>query len=61
MLLLFLQYSTQPEGYLELELGDWKDNRIFRLMAVDQGQLIFKDAIYDKSKLKTDNVVGKTR
>ncbi len=36
-------YSAQPEGFLELELGDWKDNRIFRILAIDQGQLVFKD------------------
>jgi len=38
------------EGFLEIELGDWKDNRVFRLMAVDQGELIFHDTIFDKSK-----------
>jgi hypothetical protein len=37
-------YSSQPEGFLELELGDWKDNRIFRILVVDQGHLIFHDA-----------------
>ena len=33
-----------------MELGDWKDNRVFRLMAVDQGEMIFHDTIFDKSK-----------
>ena len=47
---LIFQYSTQPEGFLEIELGDWKDNRVFRLMAVDQGEMIFHDTIFDKSK-----------
>ena len=35
---------------MEIELGDWKDNRVFRLMAVDQGEMIFHDTIFDKSK-----------
>merc|ERR1719189_127224 len=43
-------YSTQPEGFLELELGDWKDNRIFRLMAIDQGQLTFMDLRHDEDR-----------
>ena len=43
-------YSSQPEGFLELEAGDWKDNRIFRLMAVDQGQLTFKDLVHEPSQ-----------
>ena len=33
-----------------MELGDWKDNRVFRLMAVDQGEMIFHDTFFDKSK-----------
>lgn len=40
-------YSSQPQGFLELELGDWKDNRIFRIMAIDQGQLAFHDMPFD--------------
>ena len=24
-------YSSQPEGFLELELGDWKDNRYIHI------------------------------
>ena len=42
-------YSSQPEGFLELELGDWKDNRIFRAMAIDQGQLVFQDFHYNQN------------
>ena len=40
-------YSSQPQGFLELELGDWKDNRVFRVLALDQGQLVFKDGHYE--------------
>ena len=42
-------YSSQPEGFLELELGDWKDNRIFRILAIDQGQLVFTDQVLNES------------
>ena len=43
-------YSSQPEGFLELELGDWKDNRIYRILVIDQGQLIFKDLVHDPNR-----------
>lgn len=36
-------YTRQKRGYLELELGDWKDNRMFRLMAIDHGLFSFTD------------------
>jgi len=36
-------YTMQKGGYLELELGDWKDNRMFRLMAIDHGMFSFVD------------------
>ena len=26
-------YSSQPEGFLELELGDWKDNRYIHIFS----------------------------
>lgn len=29
-------FTSHPEGFFELELGDWKDNRRFRILAVDQ-------------------------
>jgi len=29
-------FAWQKEGYFELELGDWKDNRRFRVLALDQ-------------------------
>ncbi|CAG2162684.1 unnamed protein product [Oppiella nova] len=36
-------YSTQPTGYLELELSDWKDLRTIRLGAIDHGLFTFID------------------
>ncbi|XP_030036329.2 transmembrane protein 62-like [Manduca sexta] len=36
-------YTKQQRGYLELELGDWKDNRMFRLAAIDHGHFSFVD------------------
>eukprot|EP00092_Neocalanus_flemingeri_P003554 GFUD01003812.1.p1 GENE.GFUD01003812.1~~GFUD01003812.1.p1 ORF type:complete len:658 (-),score=161.85 GFUD01003812.1:147-2120(-) len=36
-------YSFHNEKDLELELVDWKNNRAFRVLAVDQGKLSFTD------------------
>lgn len=36
-------YTKQKKGYLELELGDWKDNRMYRLAAIDHGHFSFID------------------
>ncbi|KAE8751912.1 hypothetical protein FOCC_FOCC001389 [Frankliniella occidentalis] len=36
-------YTLQKKGFLELELGDWMDNRLFRLLAIDHGLLSFVD------------------
>ena len=36
-------YTKQPEGYLDLELADWKDHRLFRVAALDRGHLSFTD------------------
>ncbi|KAF2894815.1 hypothetical protein ILUMI_11361 [Ignelater luminosus] len=36
-------YTLQHAGFLELELGDWKDNRMYRLLAIDHGLLSFVD------------------
>ena len=36
-------YTLQQAGFLELELADWKDNRIYRLAAIDHGQFSFID------------------
>lgn len=36
-------YTIQRKGFLELELGDWKDNRMYRLAAIDHGIFSFVD------------------
>lgn len=38
-------YTRQKTGMLELELGDWKDNRMFRLLAIDHDLLSFTDDV----------------
>ncbi|XP_071454329.1 transmembrane protein 62-like [Hetaerina americana] len=40
-------YTLQHTGSLELELGDWKDNRIYRLAAIDHGLFSFIDVIHN--------------
>ena len=41
-------YTLHHTGTPELELGDWKENRRFRLMAVDNGMLSFVDVTHGK-------------
>lgn len=41
-------YTLQREGFLELELGDWKDNRMYRLMAIDHGLISFVDVHHNE-------------
>ncbi|XP_011313313.1 transmembrane protein 62 [Fopius arisanus] len=36
-------YTLQRGGYLELELADWKDNRMYRIGVIDHGQFSFSD------------------
>lgn len=36
-------YAIQQTGYLELELGDWKDERLYRVLAVDHSLISFVD------------------
>lgn len=36
-------YTIQREGFLELELADWKNSRTYRLAAIDHGQFSFID------------------
>ena len=36
-------YTIHRSGTPELELGDWKENRMWRLLAVDNGLLSFSD------------------
>ncbi|XP_064082624.1 transmembrane protein 62-like isoform X1 [Macrobrachium nipponense] len=39
-------YTRQHTGSLELELGDWKDSRIYRVAAIDHGLFSFTDVKY---------------
>ncbi|XP_077530452.1 transmembrane protein 62-like [Haemaphysalis longicornis] len=39
-------YTLQSSGFLELELGDWRMRRIFRVAAVDHGLFSFVDVRY---------------
>lgn len=41
-------YATHQEGSLELEVGDWKDNRIYRVAAIDHGIFSFNDVKLDQ-------------
>lgn len=38
--------TTQQQGYLEAETGDWKDYRIFRIVAIDHGLFTFSNYYY---------------
>ncbi|XP_040268699.1 transmembrane protein 62 isoform X1 [Bufo bufo] len=41
-------HSQHQQGTLELELGDWKDNRRYRIFAFDHDLFSFVDLQYDK-------------
>ncbi|XP_076619314.1 transmembrane protein 62 isoform X2 [Colletes latitarsis] len=41
-------YTLQQIGFLELELADWKDNRMYRLAAIDHGQFSFIDVKHEE-------------
>lgn len=53
--------STQPQGYLEAEVGDWKDYRTFRILAIDGGLFTFADFYYNKHKDKPLIVITNPR
>ncbi|KAL3874475.1 hypothetical protein ACJMK2_037484 [Sinanodonta woodiana] len=38
-------YTRQKTGLLELELGDWRDARIYRILAIDHDLLSFTDEV----------------
>ncbi|CAL4108459.1 unnamed protein product, partial [Meganyctiphanes norvegica] len=40
-------YTRQQTGALELELGDWKDGRYFRVAAIDHGLFSFVDVKFN--------------
>ncbi|XP_044005979.1 transmembrane protein 62-like [Aphidius gifuensis] len=41
-------YTIQNEGYLEIEVSDWKEHRIFRLGVIDNGLFTFVDVKHDE-------------
>ncbi|KAJ7990847.1 hypothetical protein DPEC_G00291160 [Dallia pectoralis] len=41
-------HSRHPEGTLELELGDWMDNRRYRLLVFDHDLLSFSDLTFQQ-------------
>ncbi|KAJ0062885.1 hypothetical protein NL108_008222, partial [Boleophthalmus pectinirostris] len=41
-------HSRHPQGTLELELGDWMDNRRYRVLALDHDLLSFSDLTFDR-------------
>ncbi|MGH0161055.1 UNVERIFIED_CONTAM: hypothetical protein FKN15_049755 [Acipenser sinensis] len=41
-------HSRHPQGTLELELADWKDNRRFRVLAFDHDLLSFSDLSFEE-------------
>ncbi|CAH8523399.1 unnamed protein product [Heterobilharzia americana] len=38
-------YVSQPQGYWEWELGDWRENRYYRIVAVDHDLVSFVDVV----------------
>lgn len=40
-------YTIQNQGYLEIEISDWKEHRIFRLGVIDNGLFTFIDIKHD--------------
>ncbi|TRY74657.1 hypothetical protein TCAL_00573 [Tigriopus californicus] len=42
-------FSRFPSGLLELEMGDWKDNRRFRILTFDHGHFSFSDFTYESN------------
>lgn len=41
-------HSRHPQGTLELELGDWMDNRRYRVLAFDHDLLSFSDLTFEQ-------------
>ncbi|XP_063418697.1 transmembrane protein 62-like [Mytilus trossulus] len=44
--LLTRMYTRHNTGTIELELGDWRDNRLYRVLAIDNDMLSFTDVKY---------------
>ncbi|KAF7231891.1 hypothetical protein EG68_09020 [Paragonimus skrjabini miyazakii] len=47
-------YALQPHGFLELELGDWRDNRRYRILAVDHDLVSFVDVQFRATNTSTE-------
>nr|XP_039259686.1 transmembrane protein 62-like [Styela clava] len=41
-------YAVNPHGFLELELEDWKDNKMYRIAAIDHDIFSFTDLKYSE-------------
>lgn len=41
-------YALQHDSYLELELGDWKSTRVYRVAAIDHGVFSFVDVKHNQ-------------
>ncbi|XP_043839817.1 transmembrane protein 62 isoform X3 [Dromiciops gliroides] len=41
-------HTRHPKGTLELELGDWKENRRYRIFAFDHDLFSFADLVFDE-------------
>ncbi|XP_074600919.1 transmembrane protein 62-like isoform X2 [Brevipalpus obovatus] len=46
--LIHEMYATQRSGFLEAEVADWKDERMFRVAAVDHGLFALKDVALNR-------------
>eukprot|EP00042_Codosiga_hollandica_P049047 m.562170 g.562170 ORF g.562170 m.562170 type:complete len:109 (-) comp57799_c0_seq2:1344-1670(-) len=44
---LVSQMYARHDNFLELEVGDWRDNRKFRLMAIDHDLISFADLSFN--------------
>ncbi|KAF6777214.1 Transmembrane protein 62 [Paragonimus kellicotti] len=47
-------YALQPHGFMELELGDWRDNRRYRILAVDHDLVSFVDVQFHATNTSTE-------
>ncbi len=54
-------YTRHANGLLELELGDWKDFRKYRIFAFDQGFLAFVDQTFHADKANVAIIVTKPK
>ena len=43
-------YSKQNEGFIELELGDWKNNKMFRIITIDKEKFRFNDVVFNRNE-----------